>query len=86
MAGCIPQTMWRATYMFLCCQIRPTHSRVPELKQWRSRQELCFAMPMNLTTADLALTSGSIPVIIGDQHAATSMRLCWYLPLHLRSL
>ena len=43
-------------------------------------------MAMNLTAADFTLTSGSIPVIIGDQHAATSVRLCWYLPLHLPSL
>ena len=43
-------------------------------------------MAMNLTAADLKLTSGSIPAIIEDQHAATSVRLCWYLPLRLRLL
>ena len=86
MRECIPQMTWRVIYMFLCCQIRPTHSRIPELKKWCGRQELCYAMAMKLAAADLTLTSGSIPVIIQEQHAATSVQLCWYLLLHLRSL
>ena len=59
MGECIPQMTWRVTYMFRCCQIRPTHSRVPELRQWCSRQELRYVMPMKLTAADLALATGA---------------------------
>ena len=51
MRACILRMTWRATYMSLCCQICPTPSCVPELKQLCSRQELCFAMATKLTAA-----------------------------------